>query len=60
MSIIERDYEFYCGEVERLYDQLRRCSPSEEDAVRAKLLLALRVRDSLRDYGLVLGYVLKG
>ena len=57
MSIIERDLEFYRGEVERLRDDLRRCHPDDESTIWAKMMLATRVVVSLRDYALALGFV---
>ena len=57
MAIIERDLEFYRGEIEQLRDDLRRCHPYDEATIQARIALVTRIVDALRDYALALGFV---
>ena len=50
VSIIDRDIAFYEGEVERLTDDLRRCSPDQEPKVFQKRIAVSIVVWALEQY----------
>jgi hypothetical protein len=50
VRIIDRDIDFYEGEIERLQSELRRCLPSQEKRLSHLLDRVVHVRDALRRY----------
>jgi hypothetical protein len=49
-SIIDRDIEFYTGEVERLWDSYKKCKPSNEKEYVEKWLVVNKVLGALKEY----------
>lgn len=55
-SIIERDREFYCGEQDRLIEELRRSPVGEESEILGKIKAVKEVIAALEGYYMALKY----